>query len=466
MVDDEKTQQPGDRGGQIKTSGDTIAAIASGQAHAGVGIVRLSGPAAASIARALLGRAPKPRHAYYRRFTDAQRQIIDDGLLLFFPGPASFTGEDVLELQAHGSPPLLAALLQRCIELGARPARPGEFSERAFLNDKFDLAQAEAVADLIAAGSLSAARAARRSLDGAFSAQVQILFDALVALRVWVEAAIDFPDEEIDFLAAPELAQRLAQVQSLMQQLRAEAVRGKRLVDGLHVVIVGEPNAGKSSLLNSLAGVDRAIVSEIAGTTRDVLRETIQIDGIELTLVDTAGIRETTDVIEREGVRRAGQELAGADLALCLLDGQRPLAEQRAALMALTTQVPQRLWLCSKADCLIETLSAAANNNNNDDLLMISTVTGQGLDSLRSKLREAAGMDGGQGAFSARQRHLDGLAQADAHLQAAAEQLKVGAGELAAEELRLAQEALSQLTGKISSDQLLGYIFNSFCIGK
>ncbi|MGL6291566.1 MAG: tRNA uridine-5-carboxymethylaminomethyl(34) synthesis GTPase MnmE, partial [Silanimonas sp.] len=302
---------------------DTIVAIASGHAHAGIGVVRLSGPRAIAIAEALCDAAGDrfaPRRAHYRRFHDGGGEVIDDGLVIAFPAPRSFTGEDVVELQSHGNPRLLARLVARCIALGARAARPGEFSERAFLEGKLDLAQAEAVADLIAASSDAALRAARRSLDGVFSARVDALVEALTRLRVHVEAAIDFPEEEIDFLAAPELAARLSQVEAMHAALHRDAARGLRLVDGLHVVIIGAPNAGKSALLNALAGAERAIVTPIAGTTRDVLREVLRVDGVELTLVDTAGLRDTTDVVEAEGIRRARAEVAKADLVLAVLD--------------------------------------------------------------------------------------------------------------------------------------------------
>ena len=438
---------------------DTIAAIATAAGAAGVGVVRVSGPGCAAIAQALLGRAPTPRHAHYLAFRDADGEVIDDGLLLSFPGPRSYTGEDVLELQAHGSPVLLARLLARCLALGARPARPGEFTERAFLAGKLDLAQAEAVADLIAAGSEAAARAARRSLDGEFSRRVHAVVEDLTGLRTWLEAALDFPEEEIDFLAAPELHARLAAVTAALAALRADAGRGKRLVDGLHVVIAGAPNAGKSSLLNALAGEERAIVTDIAGTTRDLLREQVRLDGIEITLVDTAGLRESPDRVEAEGIRRARVELARADLVLAVLDDRAPVPPT-----GLPPGVPV-LWLHNKAD--LTGAPAHAEERPDGRHLWLSARDGTGLDALRQALGAAAGRGEGQdGAFSARARHLDALDAAAGHLDSAARQLAAGAGELAAEDLRATQAVLGSITGTVDADALLGRIFASFCIGK
>ena len=441
------------------TQRETIAAIATAAGAAGVGVVRLSGAGCRAIAATLLGKAPMPRHAHYLRFRDGDGEVIDDGLLLYFPAPRSYTGEDVLELQGHGSPLLLQALLARCLALGARPARPGEFTERAFLEGRLDLAQAEAVADLVAAGSQAALRAARRSLEGEFSRRVHAVVEGLTGLRVWIEAALDFPDEEVDFLAAPELQRRLHDVSTALEHLRADAGRGKRLMDGLHVVIAGAPNAGKSSLLNALAGEDRAIVTEVAGTTRDLLREHVRIDGVELTLVDTAGLREAPDRVEQEGIRRARAELGRADLVLAVLDDQAP-----APALPLPAGVPV-LWLHNKAD-----LSGApvhAEHRADGEHLWLSARTGAGLDALRSRLRQAAGLgEGSEGAFSARARHLDALARGARHLAAAAAQLHQGAGELAAEELRQAQQALGEITGHVDADALLGRIFADFCIGK
>ena len=454
---------------------DSIAAIATGPAAGGIGIVRVSGPKAAAIAQALLGRAVQPRVASYGYFRDADGSRIDDGIALLFQAPHSYTGEDVLELQMHGSPPLLQRMLAHCYRLGARAARPGEFTERAFLNHKLDLAQAEAVADLIAAGSDAAARAARRSLDGVFSRRVQTLLEALTRLRVHVEAAIDFPEDEIDFLADAALTQRYSDVRSEHAALLLEAERGQRLRDGLYVVIVGPPNAGKSSLLNALTGGERAIVTAVAGTTRDLLRESVRMDGVELTLVDTAGLREPAgatpadglpiDVIEREGMRRALAELARADLLLAVVDARDPMP-QRAALAMALHDAPAVLWLHNKSDLLTAPLPP-----DSADTLWLSARSGAGLDGLRQRLRRAAGQESGaaqanDGAFSARARQVEALRRAGLRLRSAGQKLQLGSGELAAEELRLAQDALGEITGKLPSDDLLGAIFASFCIGK
>lgn len=443
---------------------DTIAAIATAAGAAGIGVVRLSGPAALGIAAALSARAPRIGRARYTRFRDSHGDLIDDGLLLAFSAPHSYTGEDVVELQAHGSPVLLAALLARCCELGARPARPGEFTERAFINGKLDLAQAEAVADLIAASSQAAARAARRSLDGVFSQRCEALAEALLTLRMHVESAIDFPEEEIDFLSEAALQQRLHATEALLHALQTDARRGQRLRDGLHVVIVGAPNAGKSSLLNALVGRDRAIVTDIAGTTRDLLSETLQLDGIELTLVDTAGLRDSAEPIEREGIRRAMAELARADLALAVLDASNPDDDDTALLQALRG-VPRVVWLHNKADLK---MAALPDTDATGSHLRISAHTGLGLDALRQILREAAGCgEASDGAFSARARHVEALQRCALHLQLARERITHDrAGELAAEELRLAHQVLGEITGRVSADDLLGRIFASFCIGK
>lgn len=442
------------------TQRETIAAIATAAGAAGVGIVRLSGGGCRAIAATLLGKPPEPRHAHYLRFRDDDGTVIDDGLLIFFPGPQSYTGEDVLELQGHGSPVLLGQLLRRCLALGARPARPGEFTERAFLEGRLDLAQAEAVADLVSAGSEAAARAARRSLEGEFSRRVDAVVEGLTGLRVWIEAALDFPDEEIDFLAAPELQEKLQRVAGQLEALRTAAERGRRLVDGLHVVIAGAPNAGKSSLLNALAGEDRAIVTDVPGTTRDLLRERIRIDGIELTLVDTAGLRDAPDVVEREGIRRARDELAKADLVLAVVDAAAPAGEA----LPLPAGVPV-LWLHNKADLLARV--PAAQSRPDGRHLWLSARTGDGLPALRAALREAAGLgEGVEGSFSARARHVDALRRGAEALARAAAQLHHGAGELAAEELRQAQDALGEITGRVDADALLGRIFGDFCIGK
>jgi tRNA modification GTPase len=442
---------------------DTIAAIASAPGAAGVGVLRVSGPQVPAIARVLLGRAPHPRHAHFATFRDAQGEPIDHGLLLHFPAPASYTGEHVLELQGHGNAVLLDALLRRVCELGARLARPGEFTERAFLNGKLDLAQAEAVADLIAARSQAGARAALRSMEGVFSQRVETLLQKLIALRVHVEAAIDFPEEEIDFLADPAIAQQLEHLRAELASLLREAQRGLRLNDGLRVAIVGRPNAGKSSLLNALAGSERAIVTAIAGTTRDVLRESVALDGVALELADTAGLRDTDDEVEREGVRRAHGELARADAALLVTD-----AEQAATDLALFDALPagaERVVLINKID--LAHMAPHAETRGGVRWLWASAKTGEGLDALREHLKQLAGAGSGEGAFSARRRHVLALEAVREHLNHTAHALAdTRAGELAAEELRQAQHALGEITGDYTSDDLLGAIFGSFCIGK
>ena len=444
---------------------ETIAAIATPAAAGGIGIVRISGPESSAIARSLSGKAARPRFFHFSTFRDRAGGVIDRGLILYFAAPNSYTGEDVVELHAHGSPVLLDLLLRRVIELGARAARAGEFTERAYLNGKIDLVQAEAVADLIASSSAAAARAAQRSLDGDFSARVRQLFGALVHARAWLEAALDFPEEEIDFVAAPQLAEQLAGLRRDLATLLAATRRGVVLRDGLHVVIVGRPNTGKSSLLNALARSDRAIVTSVPGTTRDLLRETIELDGIALTLVDTAGLRDSEDVVEREGMRRAREELARADVALLVTDDAQPDDDRR--LLDPFSRDARRLIVHNKIDLTGEP-ARVERVDERLGAIYVSALRGDGLDALRSELGRLAGRgDEADGAFSARRRHVDALENVARHLDAANQVLAVQRfGELAAEELRLAQRALGEITGEYRSDDLLGAIFSTFCIGK
>jgi tRNA modification GTPase len=422
---------------------------------------------APAIAQALLGGLPAPREATFGRWRDSAGEIIDTGLAIFFPAPGSFTGEDVLELQGHAGL-IVEALIDRVVELGARRARPGEFSERAFLNDKIDLAQAEAIADLIDAGSRGAARAAMRSLQGEFSARVEATRAALTHLRVYVEAAIDFPEEEIDFLASTELAERVGYVRRLLDDVLLAARRGALLTRGLTVVIAGRPNAGKSTLLNQLAGYDAAIVTPVAGTTRDPLRVAIEINAVPIELIDTAGLRElpastgtsSADAIEAEGMRRAREAIARADHVLYVVDAAAdPHASEYAAEQTSLPQGVPVTVLMNKSD-LATGVSARPG-------LAISAATGSGIDTLREQLASLAGhAEVAGGSFSARARHVDALERAARQLDAAIQQLAAKQGELAAFELRGAQASLGEVLGDVSSDELLGHIFRSFCIGK
>jgi len=437
---------------------DLIAAIATAPGRGGVGVVRVSGADVAPLAAAILGRVPAPRHATYSRFLDGKGEVLDEGIALYFAAPHSFTGEHVLELQGHGGPVVLSLVLQRCIELGARLAEPGEFSRRAFLNGKLDLAQAEAVADLIDAASTEAARSAVRSLSGAFSARIAELVEGLTRLRMLVEATLDFPEEEIDFLRDADAFGRLDAIEARLAAVRAQAKQGALLREGLSVVLIGQPNVGKSSLLNQLAGFEAAIVTEIAGTTRDTVREAIQIQGVPLHIIDTAGLRETDDPVEQLGIARTWAAVEQADVALLLVDAAHGLGGHEAAIQARLPDVA-RLTIHNKIDAGGEPPRVAGNE------IWLSAKTGAGVELLRDKLLEAAGWQAaGEGAFIARARHLDALRRAAAHLVAA--RASAAQLELLAEELRLAQAALSEITGEFSADDLLGEIFSSFCIGK
>lgn len=452
-------------------STDTIAAQATATGRAGVGIIRVSGPAVSAVASAILGKVPKPRTAEYLPFLDAQKQTLDQGIALYFPGPNSFTGEDVLELQGHGGPVLLDMLLRRVLEMkDVRIARPGEFSERAFLNDKLDLTQAEAIADLIDASSEQAARSAMHSLQGEFSRKIHDLVEKVIYLRIYVEAAIDFPDEEIDFLSDGKVAGDLAEIISDLTGIQKQATQGSILREGMRVVIAGRPNAGKSSLLNALAGREAAIVTEIAGTTRDVLREHIHIDGMPLHIIDTAGLREATDKVEQIGIERAWQEIEQADRVLFMVDGTTTNATSPAEIWPdFMSRLPKNLGLTvirNKADLTGETTGASQDGDY--PVFHISAKTNSGIEELRDHLKACMGFDANtEGSFIARRRHLDALERAAEHLAIGDAQLHNHlAGELLAEELRLTQQHLNEITGEFSSDDLLGRIFSSFCIGK
>ncbi len=443
----------------MPAAGDTIAAIATPSGRGGVGVIRISGPAAGSLAESLTGKPlPAPRQAVLRHFLDDRGESLDQGLLLWFPGPASFTGEDVVELQGHGGPVVLSLLLKRVLALGARQAGPGEFSQRAFLNERMDLVQAEAVADLIDAASEAAVRAANRSLSGAFSSAVEDLQERMTHCRMWVESAIDFPEEEIDFLADRQLLALVEALEAQFDQVLAQAREGKVLRDGIRVVLLGLPNAGKSSLLNALAGEAAAIVSDIPGTTRDLVREQILLNGMPVHVIDTAGLRDSGDTIERLGMERALQEARQADLLLEIVDATAP--DQRPEIPEAIRRLPS-LLLYNKVD-LCERPPPGGEN-----ALAISARTGEGLQALKDQLYDWASGGHHSGVFSARQRHLDALQRAWGHVQQGSEALRLsGAGELLAEELRLAQQALSEITGRFTADDLLGEIFSSFCIGK
>lgn len=450
---------------------ETIVAQATAPGRGGIGILRVSGPLATKVAQAILGKCPKPRMADYLPFKDADGTILDQGIALYFKSPNSFTGEDVLELQGHGGQVVLDLLLKRILQIdGIRLARPGEFSEQAFLNDKLDLAQAEAIADLIDATSEQAARSALKSLQGEFSKKVNELVDSVIYLRTYVEASIDFPDEEIDFLADGKIEANLRGIINQLEDVRAEAKQGSILREGMKVVIAGRPNAGKSSLLNALAGHEAAIVTDIAGTTRDVLREHIHIDGMPLHIIDTAGLRDATDEVERIGISRAWTEIEQADRIILMLDSSDPesadLSKVRSEFLAkLPSTLPVTI-VRNKIDLNGE--QASESEQGGYQIISLSAQTHDGVKLLREHLKQAMGFQAGmEGGFLARRRHLDALDKAAEHLQIGLVQLaEFHAGELLAEELRLVQSYLSEITGQFTSDDLLGNIFSSFCIGK
>jgi len=447
---------------------DTIVARATPAGRGGIAIVRLSGPDAASIGSQLAGATPPPRQAVVRTFQDSAGNAIDGGLLLFFSAPNSFTGEDIIELQCHGSPVVVDMLIDRATELGARLARPGEFSQRAFLNDRLDLAQAEAIADLIDATSEQAARSAQRALQGEFSELITALNEQIIQLRVYIEAALDFPDEEVDLLADKGVSKRLEALQIAIHQLRNSARQGQLLRDGIKAVIAGPANVGKSTLLNALAGQQRAIVTDIAGTTRDLLRETVLIDGLPVEFIDTAGLRKSDDPVEQAGIALAEQAIGDADLLLTIDsgDGSSRALEPLEQLILKTAGDAKRIAITNKID--IHHRRAELVEDGDRTHVYLSAKTGEGLDLLRAEIAKVAGFHPDEeGAFIARRRHLDALSRVDQSVAAGRSSLRDhGAGELLAEELRSAQQALGEITGEVTSDDLLGAIFSSFCIGK
>ena len=443
---------------------DTIVAVATPSGRGGVGIIRVSGALVADIAKHILGELPTPFMASHRLFKDQAGQTLDDGVAIYFPNPKSFTGEDVLELQGHGGHIVMELILKRCVELGARLAKPGEFSERAFLNDKLDLTQAEAIADLIDSGSEQAARSAIRSLQGDFSKAIESLLTKMIEMRVYVEAALDFPEEEIDFLADKKVLNRLNQIKQQLQDITQKAQQGSLLRNGLHLVIIGKPNAGKSSLLNALAGTETAIVTDIAGTTRDVLHESINLDGMPLHVVDTAGLRESNDPVEKIGIERAWQAIEKADIALLLKDDTQT-SNKDDETDNILKKLPKNLSLIiahNKIDLSNKKPGIIAGE------IYLSAKNGEGIDALKTALKERMGFkENSEDSFIARRRHLDALQRTDDYVKNAELQLvKYNAGELMAEELRLAQDELGTITGRFTSDDLLGEIFSSFCIGK
>ena len=450
---------------------DTIVAQATAPGRGGVGIIRVSGSQAAFVAKQVTGMDLKPRYAQYLPFKDADGTELDQGIALYFPNPHSFTGEDVLELQGHGGPVVMDMLIKRILAIpGLRPARPGEFSERAFLNDKLDLTQAEAIADLIDASSEQAAKSALQSLQGQFSKRINTLVESLIHLRIYVEAAIDFPEEEIDFLADGKVSADLQAIIDNLADVRQEANQGAIMREGMKVVIAGRPNAGKSSLLNALSGKDSAIVTDIAGTTRDVLREHIHIDGMPLHIIDTAGLREASDEVEKIGIERAWEEIKQADRVLFMVDGTTTEATDPKDIWPdFVDRLPDHMGMTvirNKVDQTGEALGVCQTSQ--PTLIRLSAKTGQGIEALRTHLKQCMGFTGNQeGGFMARRRHLDALERAAEHLAIGQQQLEgYMAGEILAEELRIAQQHLNEITGEFSSDDLLGRIFSSFCIGK
>jgi len=465
MQPDSNSRETGTNNSPGNVPGDTIAAIATASGAGGIGVVRVSGPDCKRVAQGILGVCPAPRHAAYLRFKESDGSLIDQGIAIYYPNPHSYTGEDVLELQAHGGSAVMQLLLARCLELGARQAMPGEFTRRAYLNDKLDLAQAEAVADVINASTAEAARSAMRSLSGEFSQRIQLLLQRLIDLRMFVEACLDFPEEEIDFITQGRVAEKLEAITTELNNVFEQARQGNLLREGIQVVLVGQPNVGKSSLLNQLAGEEAAIVTAIAGTTRDIIKSHIQINGIPLHIIDTAGLRETADEVEQHGIARTWRALENAGIALLLVDAAHGITKTENAILERLPAVLPKLWVHNKIDLDengqlpdVKTIDGATH-------IYLSAKTGAGLDILREHLLKLAGWHaGGEGVFMARTRHLEALKSVKLNLINAKQRLIQS--ELLAEELRLAQESLSTITGDYTPDDLLGEIFSRFCIGK
>ncbi len=447
----------------LKNKLDTIAAIATASGAGGIGIVRVSGQLSRVIANQILEQCPAPRHAAYLPFYDTNHQLIDRGIAIYYQNPHSYTGEDVLELQAHGGTALMQILLARCIELGARQAEPGEFTRRAYLNDKIDLAQAEAVADVINASTIEAARCAVRSLSGEFSNNINQVLAKLINLRMYVEACLDFPEEEIDFITQGKVAEKLEAIVTELKTVFVKAKQGSLLREGMHIVLVGQPNVGKSSLMNQLSGEEVAIVTPIAGTTRDAIKSSIQINGLPLHIIDTAGLRETNDEVEKIGIARTYQALESAQVALLLVDVAHGISDNEKSILERLPQEISKIWVHNKIDTANE--MAKIVEKAGETHICLSAKTGDGIDLLKQHLLNIAGyQQNAEGVFMARARHLEALKQVDEHLQLAQQNLKQV--ELIAEELRLAQEALGTITGEFTPDDLLGEIFSKFCIGK
>jgi tRNA modification GTPase len=442
---------------------DTIAAIATAAGSGGIGVVRVSGPAAQSIATEILGHCPKPRYAAYLPFLDADDQLIDRGIAIYYAAPNSYTGEDVLELQAHGGPALMQILLSRCLSIGARQAAPGEFTRRAYLNDKMDLAQAEAVADVINAATTEAAKSAMRSLSGEFSNRINQLLTRLIELRMYVEACLDFPEEEIDFITQGNVEQKINDIVTALQKIYGEAKQGNLLREGMTVVLVGQPNVGKSSLINQLAAEEVAIVTSIAGTTRDTIKSSIQINGIPLHVVDTAGLRETEDEIERFGIARTWRALENANIALLLVDSTHGITKMEKSIIERLPKDLPKIWVHNKID--LSSKASGAETVDQELHIYLSAKTGLGIDLLREHLLKLIGWRStGEGVFMARTRHLEAIKQVEQFLLTGL--AAIGQSEIVAENLRTAQEALNTITGEFTPDDLLGEIFSKFCIGK